>query len=84
VRRDLAEIAVADRIFAQHYVEPNVVNVTTAAAIHAHPDRKSEVVALLSVTDIFHLLDLGHEWAWGRGEAAGSVGYVLTSALDLP
>lgn len=84
VRRDLAEVAVADRVFAQHYVEPLTAKLRTATDIHARPSSDSEIIASLSDGDAFHLIDLGHEWAWGRGEALWTTGYVAATALDLP
>ena len=83
VRRDLAEIAVADRIFAQHYVEPMAVKLRAVATVYARPDTNSDPVTTLAAGDAFHLIDLGHEWAWGRGDALGTIGYVAASALDL-
>lgn len=83
VRRDLAEIAVADRIFAQHYVEPMAVKLCAVATVYARPDTNSDPVTTLAAGDAFHLIDLGHEWAWGRGDALGTIGYVAASALDL-
>jgi hypothetical protein len=84
VRRDLAEIAVADRIFAQHYVEPLAVRLGASVNVRVRPSTDSETVAVLASGDIFNLIDLGHDWAWGRGDALGSVGYIPTAAFDLP
>ncbi len=84
VRRDLAELEVAGRVFAQHYAEPMAVVARADAVINAHPDRTSAAVASLTKGDVFHLVDIGQSWAWGRGDAAGSVGYVDAAALDLP
>lgn len=84
VRRDLAEITVADRIFAQHYVEPMAVKLHNAATVYARPDTHSDPVATLKAGDAFYLIDLGHEWAWGRGDASGTIGYVAALVLDLP
>ncbi len=84
VRRDLAEIAVADRIFAQHYVDPMSARVNRDTTVYLRPATESETVATLTAGDVFNLIDLGHDWAWGRGDARGTVGYVATSALDLP
>lgn len=84
VRRDLAELEVAGRVFAQHYAEPMVVIARADAVIHAQPDRTSAAAASLTKGDVFHLVDIGQSWAWGRGAAAGSVGYVDATALDLP
>ncbi len=84
VRRDLAEIEVADRIFAQHFVEPMAVVLTAPVLILARPTKSADIVATLAVGDIFLIVDVGHEWAWGRGEAVGTVGYVAAATLDLP
>jgi hypothetical protein len=83
VRRDLAEIAVADRIFAQHFVEPMPVVLKAPTDVLARPGKANEITASLAVGDIFLVVDLGHQWAWGRGERLGTVGYVAASTLDL-
>jgi hypothetical protein len=80
VRRDLAEIAVADRVFAQHYVEPMLHHLTRDSIVHRRPADDAEARGNLIAGDAFHVLDLGHEWAWGRGDN-GPVGYVEVSAL---
>lgn len=84
VRRDLAELAVADRVFAQHYAEPMAVAARSAVVIHAQPDSASAAIGTLAKGEWFHLLDIGQSWAWGRCDTAGSVGYVEAGALDLP
>jgi hypothetical protein len=84
VRRDLAELAVADRVFAQHYAEPWTLKVLGDAAVRARPAADSDVLATLAADSVFHVLDATQKWAWGRGEAPGTVGYVAASALDLP
>ncbi len=84
VRRDLAEIAVADRVFAQHFVEPMPVVLTKATSILVRPVEGSHVAASLDAGDTFLVVDFGHQWVWGRGERAGTVGYVAASMLDLP
>jgi hypothetical protein len=84
VRRDLAEIDVADRVFAQHYVEPMTARLNAPSKVYARPAADSQTVAVLATGDIFYLIDLGHEWAWGRGQMLGSTGYVPATALDLP
>lgn len=83
VRRDLAEIAVADRIFAQHYAEPMPHRLIRDAVVHRRPQADAEARGTLAAGDIFYILDLGHLWAWGRG-AAGPVGYVEVTALERP
>ncbi len=81
VRRDLAEIAVADRVFAQHYVKPVAHRLMRDAIVHRRPQVEVETHGQLGAGDIFHVLDIGKEWAWGRGDN-GPVGYVQVSALE--
>jgi hypothetical protein len=81
IRRDLAEIAVADRIFAQHYVEPMAHRLTCNAIVHRRPEVGPDPRGELKAGDAFHVLDLGREWAWGRGDA-GPVGYVRVDSLE--
>lgn len=83
VRRDLAEIAVADRIFAQHFVEPMPVVLKAPTDVFARPGTGNEITASLAAGELFLVVDLGHQWAWGRGERLGTVGYVDASLLDL-
>ena len=81
VRRDFAEIAVADRIFAQHYVEPMPHRLIRDAIVHRRPEVGPDPRGELKAGDAFYVLDLGQEWAWGRGNA-GPVGYVQVAALQ--
>jgi hypothetical protein len=81
VRRDLAEIAVADRIFAQHYVEPMLHRLTRDSIVHRRPDVSADARGELKNGDSFYVLDLGNDWAWGRGDA-GPVGYLPVAALE--
>lgn len=83
VRRDLAEIAVADRIFAQHFVEPMAVTLKSSTDVLTRPGLGNEVIATLAADEVFLVVDLGHQWAWGRGERLGTVGYVAASVLDM-
>ena len=84
VRRDLADIALADVVFAQHYAEPLTMRSTTSATVHASPAVDAPVVAALAVDDGFAVLELNDAWSWGRCCDGGCVGYVETSALAHP
>jgi len=75
VRRDLAEIAVADRVFAQHYVDPLPMRVKTDTIVRRRPASDADARGSISAGATFYVLDLGMLWAWGRGDA-GPVGYV--------
>ena len=81
VRRDLADIALADRVFAQHYVVPMVHKLVHAADVHLSPRGDAEVIATLDAGAAFHVLDIGRDWAWGCGDVQASVGYVAATAL---
>ena len=83
VRRDLAELALAPQVFAQHYAVPMRHTAQRDVVIHTSPRADSATVATLSAQENFHVLDLGKDWAWGRGDTKGSVGYVPTDALIL-
>jgi hypothetical protein len=84
VRRDLAELDLADKVFAQHYAVPMPYRANREVPVHAQPRADSDVVATLGIEDVFHVLDIGGAWAWGRGDADGSVGYVVADALIAP
>lgn len=84
VRRDLAEISLADTVFAQHYAVPMAMSANREVPIHAAPRADADVVATLAIDTTFHVLDIGKDWAWGRGDANGTVGYVAADALVLP
>ncbi len=81
VRRDLAEIAVADRIFAQHYANPMPHRLQRDAVVFRRPEIGADARGRLSAGDMFYVLDLGAVWAWGRGEV-GPVGYVEVAVLE--
>ena len=84
VRRDLADIALADRVFAQHYAEPMTVCVRAATAVRAAPAADAEPVASLAEGAGFAMLERGDIWCWGRCCDGGCVGYVESAALELP
>lgn len=83
VRRDLAELSLADLVFAQHYAIPLTMVTNRDIPIHAAPRADSDVVATLAIDQNFNVLDIGKEWAWGRGDRDGTVGYVVADALNL-
>ncbi len=81
VRRDLAEIAVADRVFAQHYADALLFRVMTGATVRRRPDAAADARGTLAAGCVFHVFDIGRDWAWGRG-ADGPVGYVACHDLE--
>lgn len=82
MRADLADYALADRVFAPHYAKSVTHRLTRAAEVRAGPVADSDVRAALRRGERFHLLDQSGGWAWGYGDAAGSVGYLPVTALE--
>ena len=81
VRPDLADVRLAELVFAPHYASP--VTRTVARTVPLRGDRTRESVVLGSVEpgDVFELLDLVGDDGWGIAVAAGLVGYVDAAAL---
>ncbi|MEZ5708507.1 MAG: NlpC/P60 family protein [Blastomonas sp.] len=84
IRGDLADIALAGRFFAPHYVVPDI---RTCAAVRtmvrgsASPDARA--LSELLHGEGFALLDISRDWAWGYCTADGYCGYVPLSALTM-
>ena len=81
IRRDLADAALAGRVFAQHYAIPVVRTAGMRTPVMLAPDRDAAIVGILEAGEDFEVLDLGREWAWGRCAGPGCVGYVACAAL---
>lgn len=78
VRPDLADIALADRVFAPHYAQGAPYRVTAPVMLYALPKIGAEGVAALDDGDLIDLFDISAQWAWVR--SAKGVGYL---AVDL-
>jgi len=81
VRGDLADVRLAEQVFAPHYAAP-----LKARALHdvgVFADRNlSELLAMLSEGEVFEVLELAGRHAWGMAIRAHLVGYVDRTALD--
>jgi hypothetical protein len=82
VRGDLADVRLADRVFAPHYAAPMPRLLAGDAPLRAARPRDSEVIAQLHSGDVFEVLELSGGTAWGVAEAAGLVGYVDAAAIS--
>lgn len=82
-RRDLADVRLADRVFAPHYAAPLAHLVTAAVPLRAAKDADSETLAELAPGDLFEVLELSAGTAWGRSPAKGLVGYVDAGHLKV-
>jgi hypothetical protein len=81
VRPDLADIRLADRVFAPHYAAPMPRTLATDAALRAAPDSNSETLATLAAGDVFEVLELAGGNAWGVAPGQKLVGYIPADAL---
>lgn len=82
VRGDLADIALAGRFFAPHYVAPQLRRcapaITMLRAASAHD---AQAVSQLITGEGFALLDSAGDWGWGYCLIDGYCGYVLLNDL---
>ena len=81
VRPDLADVRLADRVFAPHYAQAIERRLAGPATLRAARERESEVLADLAAGDRFELLDLMGDSAWGVAPAQGLVGYLPAACL---
>lgn len=81
VRGDLADIRLADQVFAPHYAKAMTCSVCWDTPLLALPG--GEVVAALVEGDAFELLELAGGHGWGVAPGIALVGYVDRRALEL-
>jgi hypothetical protein len=74
-------VRLADRIFAPHYAAPMPRRVAVAADLREASAKDSPVLARLAPDDIFEVLELAGDHAWGVAPAHKLVGYIDASAL---
>jgi hypothetical protein len=84
VRRDLADVRLADRVFAPHYAAPMPRNLIAPAELRLGAASDSEVLASLVSGDVFEVLEFAGNHAWGVAPKAGLVGYIPASVLAGP
>lgn len=76
VRADIADVRLADRVFAPHYAAPLRRVLSEPATLRAERDSASAELALLPAGAPFDVLDLTGGVAWGIAVDANIVGYV--------
>ncbi len=82
VRRDVADIALADRVFAPHYARATPCHCVTASTmLRGAPGDEAIAVSQLLAGEAFALLDVAAGWAWGYSAHDNYVGYVRADAL---
>ena len=78
----MADVALADRVFAPHYACPLDHGCLTATApLRAAPSRDAVAVSEVLRGECFAVVDASGDWAWGYTRHDGYVGYVELSAL---
>lgn len=82
VRPDLADIRLAEHVFAPHYAAPMACVVTRAVTLHADSSPGSEAVAELQPGEPFECLEVLREVTWGVSPDRRLAGYVDRMALD--
>lgn len=82
VRGDLAHIRCAGQVFVPHYAVPMPHAVAAGgAALRKAARADAEVLADLAEGDVFNVLDMAGQWAWGQQGEDGFVGYVPLAGL---
>ncbi len=81
IRPDVADVRLADRIFAPHYAAPLLRRVTAATALRETRAADSAVLTMLAVGEPFELLDVTGETGWGIAPQHGLVGYIDANAI---
>jgi hypothetical protein len=79
VRDDLADVELADRVFAPHYAKALACRVTVETTVHVKPNVKSDKVDDLSVGVVVDLFDLSAGWGWIS--TAKGMGYVPAGCI---
>ena len=81
MRPDLADIRLADQVFAPHYAASVDRSVASSTVLRSGRDPGSEALATLAAGERFELLDLIGDSGWGRAANHDLVGYVPLAAL---
>jgi len=82
VRGDLADIALAGKLFVPHYAKPLEMRCIAAATLYAEADSASDALAVLDADARFMAVDMAGGWAWGFAADGHMVGYVSLDQLD--
>lgn len=83
VRGDLADIALAEKIFVPHYARPmEMTCIVDETSLLASSEPGSEPIGTLAKGDAFMAIDLAGGWAWGFKVDDHLVGYVDLAALE--
>lgn len=82
-RGDLADVALAGKMFAPHYAAPMPMRCSAPKAmIRKQSGKDHEAISELLHGEDFNVLEIAGDWAWGYCGFDGYVGYVPVHALQ--
>jgi hypothetical protein len=81
VRADIADVRLADRVFAPHYAAPLARTLTRDASLRSERSPASDPLVDLAKGARFDLLDVTGGVAWGIAMEANLVGYLDADAI---
>lgn len=81
VRGDLADVRLAEQVFAPHYAAAVTVLIERAVPLLGATNDAAEVLIELAPGKPFEVLDYSGIWAWGIDPESGLVGYVERTAI---
>lgn len=82
VRGDLADVRLAEQVFAPHYAAAIAFTVISNTPLRADMAADSAILADMVPGDVFEVLDYASGSAWGIAVRAGLVGYVDRHAIE--
>lgn len=80
-RGDLADVALASRLFAPHYADPSLRLTTKATTLRAEPHAVAEALGEMLPGEAFAMLDITGGWAWGYRASDHLVAYLPAADL---
>jgi hypothetical protein len=81
VRPDLADVRLADRVFAPHDAAPKPMVARRESPILSTPTADAQTLGILTAGEIFDVLEIATTTSWGQRRSDGLVGYVDSAAL---
>jgi hypothetical protein len=82
VRGDLADVRLAEIVFAPHYAAPLQCIASRTVTLQSTREAASESLGTVAAGDRFEVLELAGNNAWGVAPAIRLVGYVDRTALE--
>jgi len=83
LRGDVAHIALAGKHFVPHYAVPQPRTVMPGgASLMADPRADADQLCVLAEGDVFEVLDITGNWAWGCLSLHGPVGYIPLDRIE--